>query len=285
MPVWICLLSLLTSFWPGVDARGAERRAVSVIVGDSLAKTDRPVTIEALLVEEGMLRQQGVGGEPLILWVDKVRAATAMTGGDGRAFFQYTPSKLGTFRVRVTVGDSPRVANAEGTGTLAVWERRRPILLVEGAALFASAETGITPALPLPLPLSVTVDKPAEHAVEELERLSQFYYHLLYVVPPGSSALNSVRQYREWLDQHKFPQGVVLPADLTVDGVRSLLERLRADGWENIKSGVGTTAAFAEALVAERLTVVVINEDEKVKLPRKARRAKEWKEARKHLQE
>jgi hypothetical protein len=208
-----------------------------------------------------------------------------MTGGDGRAFFQYTPSKLGTFRVKVTVGDSPRVANAEGSGILAVWERRRPILLAEGAALLASEETGSTPSLPLPVPLSVTVDKPAAHAAEELERLSRFYYHLLYLVPPGGSALKRVRQFREWLDEHKFPQGVVLSADLDVDGVRSLLERLRADGWENIKSGVGTTAAFAEALVSERLTVVVINEDDKVKLPRKARRVKEWKDARKRLQE
>ncbi|MEX5280922.1 hypothetical protein [Nitrospira tepida] len=285
MPVWICLLSLLMSFWSGVDVRASERRAVSVIVGDSLAKADRSVTIEALLVEEGVLRQQGVGGEPLILWVDKVRAATAMTGGDGRAFFQYTPSKLGTFRVRVTVGDSPRVADAEGTGVLAVWERRRPILLVEGAALFASTEGGITPGLPLPVPLSMTVEKPAEHAAEELERLSRFYYHLIYLVPPGGAALKSVRQFREWLDQHKFPQGIVLSADPDVDGLRNLLERLRADGWENIKSGVGTTAAFAEALVAERLTVVAINENDRVKLPRKARRVKEWKEARKRLQE
>ena len=285
MPIWICLLSLLLSFWPDADASAAARRTVSVIVGDSLSKVDQSVTIEALLVEEGVLRQQGVGGEPLVLWVDGVRAATTMTGGDGRAVFQYTPAKLGTFPVKVTVGDSPRVADAEGTGVLAVWERRRPILLVEGAALLASAETGITPSLPLPVPLSVTIDKPAEHAAEELERLSRFYYHLLYLVPSGGSALKSVRQFREWLDEHKFPRGIVLSADLKVEGLRSLLERLRADGWENIKSGVGTTAAFAETLVAERLTVVVINEDDKVKLPRKARRVKEWKDARKRLQE
>ena len=285
MPIWICLLSLLLSFWPDADASAAARRTVSVIVGDSLSKVDQSVTIEALLVEEGVLRQQGVGGEPLVLWVDGVRAATAMTGGDGRAVFQYMPAKLGTFPVKVTVGNSPRVADTEGTGVLAVWERRRPILLVEGAALLASAETGITPSLPLPVPLSVTIDKPAEHAAEELERLSRFYYHLLYLVPSGGSALKSVRQFREWLDEHKFPRGIVLSADLKVEGLRSLLERLRADGWENIKSGVGTTAAFAETLVAERLTVVVINEDDKVKLPRKARRVKEWKDARKRLQE
>lgn len=268
-------------FWPAVDVRAAERRAVSVIVGDSLAKAGRSVTIEALLLEEGPLRQQGVGGEPLILWVDKVQAATAMTGGDGRAFFQYTPPKLGTFPIKITVGDSPRVADAEGTGVLAVWERRRPILLVEGAALFASRETGVTP----PLPLSVAVEKPAEHAAEELDRLSRFYYHLIYLVPPGASALKSVRQFREWLDQHRFSQGIVLSANLNVDGLRGLLEGLQADGWENIKSGVGTTAAFAEALVAERLTAVAINQDDRGKLPRKARRVKDWKEARKRLQE
>jgi hypothetical protein len=273
------------NFLPGADTRAAERRTVSIIVGDSLAKADQSVTIEALLLEEGTFRQQGVGGEPLTLWVESVHAATAMTGGDGHAFFQYTPSKLGTFRVKVTVGDSPRVADAEGTGVLGVWERRRPILLVEGAALLASAETGVTPGLPFPAPLSVTVDKPAKHAAEELERLSRFYYHLLYLVPSEGSALKSVRQFREWLDEHKFPRGLVLSAALNEDGLRSLLERLRADGWENIKSGVGTTAAFAEALVSERLTVVAINEDDKVKLPRKARRVKDWKAARKRLQE
>lgn len=273
------------SCWSALDGWAAERRTVSVVVGDNLTKTDRSVTIETLLLEEGALRSQGVGGEPLILWVDNVRAATAMTGGDGRAFFQYTPSKLGTFRVKVAVGESPRVANAEGTGILAVWERRRPILLVEGAALLASMERAITPSLPMPMPLSVTVDKPAEHAADELERLSRFYYHLLYLVPPRGSALKSVRQFREWLEEHKFPQGVVLPADSNVDGLRGLIEQLRADGWENIKSGVGTTSVFAEALIAERLTAVLITEDDKVKLPRKARRVKEWKDARKRLQE
>ena len=95
MPIWICLLSLLLSFWPDADASAAARRTVSVIVGDSLSKVDQSVTIEALLVEEGVLRQQGVGGEPLVLWVDGVRAATAMTGGDGRAVFDDVPLHRG----------------------------------------------------------------------------------------------------------------------------------------------------------------------------------------------
>jgi hypothetical protein len=281
----MCLLSLLISFWPGADARAAERRTVSVIVGDTLAKAGRSVIIEALLLEEGTLRSQGVGGEPLTLWVDNTPVATAMTGGDGRAFFQHTPGRSGTVPAKVTVSNSPRVADAEGTGILAVWERRRPILLVEGSALLASAEPGTVPALPFPVPFPAEIKKPAANAAEELERLSRVYYHLLYLVPPGGSTLKSVRQFREWLDEHKFPRGVVLPADLTVDGLRTVLEELRADGWENIKSGVGATAAFAEALVSERLTVVVINEDDQAKLPRKARHVKEWKEARKKLQE
>jgi hypothetical protein len=281
----MCLLSLLISFWPGADAHAAERRMVSVIVGDTLAKADRSVTIEALLLEEGTLRSQGVGGEPLTLWVDNAPVATGMTGGDGRAFFQHTPGRSGTVPVKVTVSNSPRVADAEGTGVLAVWERRRPILLVEGSALLVSAETGPVPALPFPVPFPSEIKKPAANAAEELERLSRFYYHLLYLVPPGGAALKSVKQFREWLDEHKFPRGVVLPADLSVDGIRTVLERLRDDGWENIRSGVGATAAFAEALVSERLTVVVVNEDDKTKLPRKARHVKMWKEARKKLQE
>ena len=50
-----------------------------------------------------------------------------------------------------------------------------------------------------------------------------------------------------------------------------------------MKSGVGRSRSFAEALLHERMEVVVVPELPKGEVSRKAKMAKDWKEVRKKL--
>jgi hypothetical protein len=60
-----------------------------------------------------------------------------------------------------------------------------------------------------------------------------------------------------------------------------MIESLRADGWDNVKAGIGRTRDFAEGLVAQRLDVVIVPEPDRGQLPKKAQVAKSWKDVRK----
>ena len=63
------------------------------------------------------------------------------------------------------------------------------------------------------------------------------------------------------------------------------IEELKAEGWDNLKAGIGRTRKFAEALVAHRMTVVIMPATSRDgEVPKKAILAKDWKEARKKLQ-
>ena len=84
-----------------VNMTPAEKAAVTVWVKDGLAMSNQPVTIEAELLSQGLLSQQGMGGEPLELVVRGEVMARAMTGGDGRARLSYIPKGLGVVPVQV----------------------------------------------------------------------------------------------------------------------------------------------------------------------------------------
>src|SRR5215203_757373 len=97
------------------DVDGADKVAAVVSVQDGLTVPNQPVSIAAKLTTKGGLNQ-GLGGEPLELLINGQVVGTAMTGGDGKARFSYTPKAQGTIRIHVRVGSSPRVAPVEGQG-------------------------------------------------------------------------------------------------------------------------------------------------------------------------
>ncbi|HET8580269.1 MAG TPA: hypothetical protein VFL31_04655, partial [Nitrospiraceae bacterium] len=174
----------------------------------------------------------------------------------------------------------------EATATLACWERRRPILLVEAAAL---AEVPNAPSLPLPsLPLEITRPAgliPAPDAADELKRLAEFFYNVVYLSSSDRQEISKKDDFRDWLRQHRFPTGLSLTVNPGEKALSAKIEDLRAEGWDNLKAGIGRTREFAEALVAHRMTVVIMpatSRDEDV--PKKAFLAKDWKEARKKIQ-
>jgi hypothetical protein len=262
----------------------AEKISGTLTVHDSLTSPNQPAIIEATLTWKGLLTETRLGGEPIELLVAGNVVATAMTGGDGRAFLSYTPKAKGTVPFTVRVGTTPRVAVAEVGANLSVWERRNPIMAVEMAALMEDL-VGQGPTVTWP-GKEAEDRRPMPDAANELGKLSQFYYNLLYVVTQdqlGGSNDQVNAQARQWLKDQKFPVGhiLVLPSDPEAFGAK--LDEMHAAGWKTLKIGVGRTKEFAEAFLQRRLEAVMVPEPAKDEAPRKAKVAKEWKDVRKKM--
>lgn len=262
----------------------ADKISGTLTVHDSLTSPNQPATIEATLTGKGLLAETGLEGEPIQLLVAGNVVATAKTGGDGRAFLSYTPKTKGTVPFTVRVGETSRFAVAEVGANLTVWEHRSPILAVEMASLMEDA-VGPGPIVILP-GKEAEGRRPMPDAADELGKLTQFYYHVLYVVrqdqdKAGGTADQVNAQAREWLKAQKFPVGhiIVPPSDPKELGTK--LDDMHAAGWKSLKIGVGRTKAFAEAFLQRRLDAVMVPEPAKGEAPRKAKVAKTWKDVRK----
>lgn len=278
----LCAAASLFALLAAGDGWSADKLTGIVLVKDGLAVSNRPATIEAELLGKGLLTNRKLGGEPLELLVDGEVAATAMTGGDGRALLSYVPRKQGIVPVTVRVANSPRVEPAEGQAHLVVWERRSPIVAVELSALVEEASVQS----PLPgIGLQPTAGpKPQPGAAEELGRLTQFYYRVIYVASTrtGGDPFETSEETRAWLKTHGFPAGYVL-ALRTGEEVGAQLDELHAAGWTTVKAGIGRTKSFAEAFLSRRLDAVMVPEPKKGEAPRKAKIAKDWRDVRKKL--
>jgi len=277
-------LTLLFFWTASTILSAADKTSGTLTVHDSLTAPNQPATIEATLTGKGLLTEAGLGGEPVELLIAGHVVATAMTGGDGRAFLSYTPMAKGTVPFTVRIGITPRVALSEAGANLAVWERRSPILAVEMTALMEDA-AGQGPTITWP-GKEVEGRRPMPDAAEELGKLTQFYYNVLYVVSLDKGIGDKDQanaQARQWLKDHKFPVGyiLVLPSDPEAFGVK--LDELHAAGWKTLKIGIGRTKAFAEVFVQRRLEAVMVPEPAKGEAPRKAKVAKGWKEVRKKM--
>lgn len=274
---------LLVIFLSAYLCEAAEKKIVaSIQVKDALTVPGQPATVEAKLEAKGVLADVALGGEPLELIVDGKAVATAMTGGDGRAFLTYTTKTQGVIPIQVRVGGSARVLPAGGQANLLVWERRSPILAIDMASLMDE------PPAPSPLPAiglrSEPERKPMPDAAEEIGKLTQFYYKVIYVIPSvGSDGFLASTQARAWLKTHQFPSGYVLVLPPGKEALGAKIDELRASGWNAIKVGIGRTKVFAEAFLQRRIDAVIVPEPPKSEIPRKANVAKEWKEIRKKL--
>ncbi len=279
---WCSLFIALSVSTSGLLA--ADKSPASLSIKDALTAPREPTTVEAKLVEKRLLNEVGLGGELLELIIDGNVVATSMTGGDGRAFLPYTPKASGMMPIEVRVGSSPRIFPVSAQANLAVWERRNPIVVVELAALMDEQRS------PSQLPaVGLTFDgerRPMADAAEELEKLTKFYYRVIYAVPsstPGTDGFQASVGARDWLRTHKFPAGYVLVLPSGKDAVGIKIDELRAGGWKTIKTGIGRTKAFAEAFLQRRLEAVMVPEPSKGEVPRKAKVAKDWKDVRKKL--
>lgn len=278
-------LFTLLLFWTAITIVSAtEKTPGTLTVHDSLTSPNQPATIEATLTQKGLLTETGLGAEPLELLVAGHVVATAMTGGNGRASLSYTPKAKGAVPFTVRVGTASSVAVTEAGANLAVWERRSPILAVEMVSLMEGL-AGQGPTVSWP-GKEAEGRRPMPDAAEELEKLTRFYYNVLYVVTQDQAAGSHDQvneQARQWLKERKFPVGhiVVLPSG--PEAVGATIDEWHAAGWKTLKIGVGRTKAFAEAFLQRRLGAVMVPEPAKGEAPRKAKVAKEWKDVRKKL--
>ncbi|HKT33414.1 MAG TPA: hypothetical protein VJR03_01195 [Nitrospira sp.] len=266
---------------PG-DVKAAEKVSATVLVKDSLTAPRQPAMIEAKLLAKGLLHDSPLGGEPVELVVNGSTAATGMTGGDGRALLSLVTAVRGIVPIQIRVGASPRVSAAEGQANLVVWDRRTPVLVVELSSLMEE------PRFEGPLPDIVSAIqqdmRPMADAANELGKLSQFYYGIIYVatVPPGGDPFPITSDARRWLSSHKFPLGLTLALPSGEDAVGAQIDQLHEAGWKTVKIGIGRSKAFVEPFLRRRLEAIMIPEP-KGDVPRKAKVAKDWKEVRKKL--
>ncbi len=277
---------------PFASVSAAEKIKGRLIVEDIMARPGTSVTLEALLIEEGILGAKGLGGEIVAFVVQGRHAGTALTGGDGRAFLEFKTRMRGNHPVVAAVETSSRVESVEGTGNLASWERRRPILLVDVATLFQHDDSVVKslPDLPLPdiplpnLPFAESLmafGSPREHARQTLFQLAEFYYNVLYVHHRRDTALHETRA---WLRQHQFPVGIAKTVPQNSKALLALMEELKENGWDNLDAGIGRTWDFAQTLVKQRLkTVVFPDPTEQRKYPHRAKVVQTWKDVQQHL--
>ncbi|MDP1768407.1 MAG: hypothetical protein Q8L74_06330 [Nitrospirota bacterium] len=239
-------------------------------VRDSLTSPNQPATIEATFTQKGLPTGIGLGGEPIELLIAGNVVATATTGGDGRAVLSYTPKAKGALPFIVRVGTTSSLAGVEAGANLIVWEHRGPMMAVEMTALMEDAVSR----------------RPMPDAADELEKLTRFYYNVLYVVTQDTSVATYDQvneQARQWLKEQKFPVGYILVLPEGPEGFGAKLDELHAAGWTTLKVGVGRTKVFAEAFLQRRLDAVLVADLGKGKAPRKAKVVKEWKDVRKKM--
>ena len=276
-------VSLVLFLTVGVPAPAVEKTAATILVKDSLTAPHQQSTIEAKLFAKGLLKDSPLGGEPVELLVKGTVSATAMTGGDGRAFLSFIPKAKEIVPVQVRIGSSPRVSSGEGEAHLVVWERRTPIVFVEMTALMeeAHAETPVSRLVPRIDPEA----RPIADAADELGKLTQFYYGVVYVVmvPAGADLFVSSVEARTWLSIHKFPRGFVLALSVGEDALGAKIDELHQAGWKSAKTGIGRSKAFAETFLRRRLEAIIVPEPPVGEVPRKGKVAKDWKDVRKKL--
>lgn len=279
----ILFMSILLG-WSATCVMAASKVAGVLIIKDALTVPNRPAKVEARLVQQGLMGETGLGGESLQLEIGGMAVATAMTGGDGRAYFEYTPKMRGNVTFAVTISGSPRVEASRASGLLAVWEHRKPILLVEALALVEQQSEPGVPGLPLGKS-TVMPPKASPDAADELTRMAQFYYNVMYVAARNSGPFPAPesREFRQWLGDNRFPIGLIVHETIASDGLGTMLDELKKEGWTAIKNGVGRTLEFAATLVERRMDAVLVPEPTKGEIPRKAKTAKDWKEVRKKL--
>lgn len=228
-----------------------------------------------------LLREIGVGGETITFEVSGRSIGQTLTGGDGWAYLEYSHPMRGNHTIVAKVEPSPRVSRVEATGVLALWERRRPILLIDVNTLFMLDEELKTrlPGLPS-LEIFSVLPAPAADASSELQKLGKFYYNLVYLARGDARDVDSIRR---WLTKYEFPVGLTKTLESAPGALESLILELKEGGWENIEAGIGLDKEFAEVLVQQRIRAVILDRDSDETFPRRAKMFKQWKDVRKHL--
>ncbi len=281
--VSVAIVCLSIAF-SGNQVFAAERVDANLEVEDVLSLPSEPMQLKALLfIRDSTGRKIGLNGESIEFFIQKRSVGKAVTSKDGTATLDFVPRLRGNLTITARIRESPRVSDLDGTGLLAAWEKRRPILLIDLIALLPpNSLRGDLPSVSdAKLAGHTAIPDPHANAREELEKLGKFYYNLVYLSRvPGIS----VKAVRDWIRHHQFPTGVPMAISSGSTALIGCIEKLKKDGWENLESGIGRSTEFAEVLVERRIQTVIIQESENdEKFPRRAKIVKGWNKVRRHL--
>ncbi|WP_447968089.1 hypothetical protein [Nitrospira sp. M1] len=260
-----------------------ERVGATLVVEDVLVLPGKGTQLKAFLFRgQSNGKRVGLGGEAIDFFVQNRLMGQGMTGEDGYAYLDYTPRLRGNLTITAKVQNSSRVSDQESTGFLFVWERRRPILLVDIGALFpANVQSDLMQSLTSLQMGSESLPDHEQDSSFELEKLGEFYYNIVYLYRSTSES-NQAMQL--WLKQHGFPPGIPMMVQPGPKAFIKFLEHMYADGWENVSAGIGRTVEFAEVLVERRIQTVIIQETESERtFPRRANVVTGWKKVRRYL--
>jgi len=279
---WVFVISALACLCvplPAVD--GSEERSVALYVTDALTFPSKPVQLQARLTEKGPEGEQGMAKEPVEFFIQGRALGKATTDSQGWARLEFAPQMRGNLELRVRWATAAKAEVVEGRGVLLSWERRRPILLIDLAVLVEGKLESESPQPELFPDPGLILGEPHAAAPAELNKLSKFYYNLVYVDQTGKGRLEAIQS---WLRKQQFPPGMIRILPQTATSLHDLLLTLKEEGWENISGGIGQTADFADVLVKNRLqTIILPRPDTDERFPRRAIILNDWSRVRRHL--
>jgi len=242
----------------------------------------KPAMLHSRLVQEGPSGGSGLAGESIRFEVEGQKAGTAVTGEDGRASLEFITPMRGNHVIKGFVEPSAKVQQAEGVGNFASWERRRPLLLVDLETVFKPHD--ILQHIVRPASFVQTMDAlgdPEEHAPSELTKLGKYYYNIIYLYRGDASHRDAIRI---WLQEHHFPPGITKVVRLGAGPLLEFIASIKSQGWDTIEAGIGLSKEFAEALLKNRISTVILRPaptDET--FPRRTKFVTTWQKIRRYL--
>lgn len=195
----------------------------AVVVYDNA--TSLRTTIKLKAVTKGLLFPEG--GKLIEFYINEEHIGTALSGGDGYAFLEYTPQSSGIKHIKVKKGVE------EDEGTLLVTKKDDRVLLIEieNTLLVSNLQD---------------LFQPVKDSKDVLQKLSK-NFKIIYL-----TTVMGTKSSRKWLKEHDFPLSAVLKwtgGDLTDDLRKRKITLHAIIGSENIlqnSQGIKNRFCFEE---------------------------------------
>ena len=255
--------------------------AAELSVTDGLTSPGKRIQLQARLTNPEAEGEIGIPDQVLEFFVHSRTVGQAKTDAQGWARLDFIPSMRGNLPIVVKVVTQSKTEAIEGKGILLSWERRRPILLIDLAVVAEEEFATEAPPPELYQDPGLILGEAHPAAAAELDKLSEFYYNLVYLDLTGRGRLEGIQV---WLRNHQFPPGMIRILPHTPTALTDLLHDLKTEGWEKVSGGIGRTADFAEVLVQNRLQTIILSPpDIQERFPRRAIVLNDWSRVRRHL--
>ena len=181
-----------------------------VVVFDNVVPVNKTIKLKALT--KGRFFTEG--GKLVTFYVEGKKIGTTLSGGDGFAFFKYTPSSQGIINIKVEAGD-------EGDeGVILAAGKKDNIVIIEIESILLE---------------NIFSRKAIKDSNESLKQLSE-NFRILYI-----TTMIGARESRKWLKEKGFP---VFPV-FKWEGVE-MLNELREQGIE-VYAIIASPAVLSEA--------------------------------------